>query len=192
MKVSQLRDLTRRYAAGRLAREDYLAERTRLIDGIVAGEIDIHYRELEPAQSARARSSQAQWLVTGGIMMLVGLLLIALLAYFIDEGGATTRPTGDTPGSAAHTPGIGALEQFMRARDWSDASLQELEADWNALSAFQRENARRSAAYRRLKHETAQRIVEQEALLAAGKMEALLKVTRLRAFAERLGIPVEP
>lgn len=192
MKASQLRDLTRKYAGGALGREAYLAERTRLIEGVVSGEIELHYRELGPVVPAGAHA-QKHWLFTGGSIMLVGLLLIALLAYFIEDDSqrAQAGTTAPIP-PAAGNPGAKRLDTFMNAADWSEASLEKLEKDWLALSAFHQENARRSASFQRLKYETSQRITEQEALLAAGRMEALLQATRLRKFAERLGMETDP
>ncbi len=189
MKASQLRDLTRRYAAGKLDREEYLAERAQLIDGIVAGNIEIRYRVLEPAEAgARAPVAQKQWLFAGGSIMLVGLLLVALLTYFLDDHAAPEPPA---IAEAVVDPGVDLLRQFLKADDWSNSAVQQLENDWGALTPFHQESARRSANYRRLKHETVQRIHEQEALLATGEMEALLQATRLREFAERLNMPLE-
>ncbi|HEX7046773.1 MAG TPA: hypothetical protein VF275_04265 [Gammaproteobacteria bacterium] len=193
MKASELRDLTRKYAGGKLGREEYLAERARLIGGVVAGDIELHYRELEPA-GARRDSARAQkhWLLPTGSVLLVGLLIIALLAYFID-GEDTRRDTGNKAVAApvVENPGALRLDAFMSAGDWSETALAQLEKDWVALSAFHQENARRSPSFQRLKYETSQRITEQQALLTAGKMEALLQATRLREFAEQLGIKTD-
>lgn len=191
MKVSQLRDLTRKYAAGKIGREEYLDQRKRLIDGIVAGEIEIRYREIEPPAPPKRNAGQKKWWYAGGTVMLVGLLLIALLAHFFDDGAQ--RADADRAAAAASPadPGAELLREFLRSADWSDASLTAMEQEWNALTAFQRESARRSSWYRRVKHETSQRIREQEALLAAGEMEALLRAGRLREFAETLGIQTQ-
>lgn len=188
MKASQLRDLTRRYAAGNLGRDEYVAERARLIDGIVRGDIAIVYRDLDPAGSvANGTGGHKHWLLAGGSVMLVGLLLVALLVYFLDDN---THASADTVAAdVVKEPGVELLQRFLDGGDWSEASVQRLEDEWTKLTAFEQESARRSAGYRRLKHETTRRIREQEALLAAGEMEALLQATRLRAFAERLGIP---
>ena len=190
MKASQLRDLTRRYAGGQLGREEYEAERTRLIDGIVSGRIVLRYRELEPGAS-QAPPVARHRLLTGGTITLAALLLVALLVYFIDSdaGRGETSPVATAP---AENPGAKRLDAFMSAGDWSETSLAQLESDWSQLSAFHRENARRSPSFQRLKYETGRRITEQEALLAAGEMEALLQAARLREFARQLGMPADP
>lgn len=193
MKASELRDLTRKYAGGKLGREEYLAERARLITGIVAGDIKLQHRELEPAGIKSSNApAQKHWLLTAGSIMLIGLLLIALLAYFIDQED-TRRDTGDKAVAApvAENPGAMRLDAFMSTGDWSESALAQLEKEWRALSAFHQENARRSPSFQRLKYETSQRITEQQALLTAGKMEALLQATRLRKFAEQLGIKTD-
>lgn len=190
MKASQLRDLTRKYAAGNLGRDEYVTARARLIDGIVRGDIEIVYRDLDPAsRTANTTAGQKHWLLAGGSIMLIGLLLVALLVYFLDDNTPRTPAAGGAAADVVKEPGVELLQHFLDAGDWSEASVQRLEDDWTKLTAFERESARRSAGYRRLKYETTRRIREQEALLAAGQMEALLLATRLQAFAERLGIP---
>lgn len=188
MKASQLRDLTRKYAAGGLAREDYVAERKRLIEGVVSGEIELRHRNLEPAIKANGGNSERKrWLVLGGSILLVGMLLVAVLAYFVgDNTGREAAGTKAAPVSALE-PGSDLLREFVQAGQWSNEALDSLEAKWQQLTAFQQESARRSTAYRQLKHETNQRIIEQEALLAAGEMDALLMAGRLREFAGKLG-----
>lgn len=188
MKASQLRDLTRKYAAGNLARDAYVVERARLIEGIVRGDIEIVYRNLDPSTITTPRSgSLRHWLLVSGSAMLVGLLLVALLVYFLDD--STHEITGTVAMDPVMEPGVELLQRFLDGGDWSEASVRKLEDDWTKLTAFEQESARRSPGYRRLKHETTRRILEQEALLATGEMEAFLQVTRLRTFAERLGIP---
>lgn len=191
MKASQLRDLTRRYAAGVLARDEYVAERKRLIDGIVSGEIELRYRSLEPAHEHGSGGGRKRWLVIGGSLMLIGMLLVAVLAYFLDDSAGKNNRETKPSAAVASDPGTDLLREFVRAGHWSNSSLQLLENNWQQLTPFQQESARRSAAYRQLKHETNQRIIEQEALMAAGEMDALLLAGRLREFAGRLGFSTD-
>lgn len=185
MKASQLRDLTREFAGGKMDRQAYVAERTRLIDGIVSGEIPIRYRELEPAAASPARPISQRWLGLAAAS-LVGLLLVALVAHYV--GSPAPDAAANQPASVPNqNPGVELLATFNGNDDWSEASLSAFEAEWNGLTAFQQENARRSADFRQLRHQTSQRIREQEALLAAGEMEALMKAVRLREFGERMG-----
>lgn len=186
MKASQLRDLTRKYAAGGLARAEYLAERKRLINGIVSGEIELRYRSLEPAGKAMHNGGRKPWMVLTGSLLLVGMLLVALLAYFM-EGDNQQAIAEATPAPTAPEPGVELLRSFAQSGQWSNDALASLESNWQQLTPFQQESARRSPAYRQLRHETNQRIIEQEALLAAGEMDALLVVGRLREFAGKLG-----
>lgn len=191
MKASQLRDLTRKYASGGIAREEYAAERNRLIDGIVSGEIELRYRSLEPASKAtRDNNGRLRWLVMGGSLLLVGMLLVAVMTYFMESGSQRTA-TEATPPPSAPEPGTRLLREFVQSGQWSAEALKSLEANWRQLTPFQQESARRSPVYRQLKHETHQRIIEQEALLAAGEMDALLLAGRLREFAGKLGFTVD-
>ncbi|HEX7030583.1 MAG TPA: hypothetical protein VF254_08300 [Gammaproteobacteria bacterium] len=191
MKASQLRDLTREFAAGRIDRQAYVAERRRLIEGIVSGEIEIRYRELEPATRPSEEPRRQRWptLAAGA---LVSLLLAALFIHFF--GAAPTTPASASTQAVPAPPGkpgVELLARFNQDGQWSATAIDAFEREWNALTPFQQENARRSAEYRQLKHETAERIREQEALLATGKMEALMEAVRLREFGERMGFPPE-
>lgn len=186
MKASQLRDLTRKYASGGLARAEYVAERKRLIDGIVSGEIELRYRSLEPAGKVNHNGERKRWMVLAGSVLLVGMLLVAVLAYFMEADDQRAMVEA-TPPPSTPEPGVELLRAFAESGQWSNDALASLETDWQQLTPFQQESARRSAAYRQLKHETNQRIIEQEALLAAGEMEALLVAGRLREFAGKLG-----
>jgi len=186
MKSSQLRDLTRKYAAGGLDRDEYIAERKRLIDGVVAGELDLRYRDVGPAAPVDWHASRRRWWIVGGTLMLVGMLLVAVVAYFLDPDGSNKDPvTAVSPVPA--DPGADLLHDFVRQGQWTQASLDALESDWQKLTPFQQESARRSSFYRHMKHETSQRILEQEALLATGEVDALLLVARLREFADKVG-----
>lgn len=186
MKASQLRDLTRRYAAGLLGRDEYLDERKRLIDAIVAGTAEIKYRDLDRASGIKKATRRPPWWITAGTLMLVGLLLAAIAAYFLDPT-SNQEQKPEAVNVAPPNPAVHLLTGFLNQGNWTLESLESLESQWQDLSAFQQESARRSAYYRQLKHETGQRITEQEALLAAGEMDALLLAGRLREFAERMG-----
>lgn len=191
MKISQLRDLTRRYAAGGIEREEYLAQRSRLIDGMVAGEIEIRHRELNASAETRTvdRARHRYW-YGSGTLLLLALLVLAVVTYFLVEQPEPPPPVlSDVP--TVNSPGE-SFVVFLQKTDWNEPSLAELESQWIATPTFEQENVRRSSIYRRLKNATAQRIREQEALVAAGETEALLKVARLRNFAQRLGFEKAP
>lgn len=189
MKASQLRDLTRKYAAGGMPRDAYVAERTRLIDDIVAGRVQLKYRELEPASAPAHGGARRRWWLTGGSIVLVGMLLLAAVAYFV--GSAPEQSVDAAAPPVAPPAGTLLLKEFIERNAWEAEELQALETRWDALPPFQQESARRSSWYRRLKHEAGQRVSEQEALLAAGQMDALLVAARLREFADRMGIVLD-
>lgn len=191
MKVSQLRDLTRKYAAGGISRDEYLAQRTRLIDGMVSGEVEIRYRDITaPAAGVNRPSMGSRWYRSSSALLLV-LLVLALVVYFVVD-----RPQPTPSASSAVAPAVDPRDmlfvEFLQNQDWAEPSLAQMESQWNEMSGFEQENARRSSVYRRLKNATAQRIREQEALVAAGETEALLQVARLRDFAQRLGFEKAP
>lgn len=186
MKVSQLRDLTRKFASGGLSEDEYRRERGKLIDGIVNGDIQPRYRELHPEDLAKrpAGTNQRRGLGIAAALVLVALLLAAVLVQFMS-------PEEDSTASAASEnvvqpePGVELLKTFLEQDAWDDNSLEAMESQWSALTGFEREAARNSHWYRRLKAQTESRIREYEAL-AIDNPQALLQAARLRMFAERL------
>ena len=189
MKASQLRDLTRRYANGGMTRDAYIAERTRLIDGVVGGEVRLQYRSIEVPNATASTGALRRWWMIGGTLLLIGMLLVAIAAYFLgDADPAKTEPNTTT---TVADPGVDLLRNFLREKQWNPAALESFESSWRTLTPFQQESVRRSSAWRQAKHEMNQRILEQEALLAAGEMDALLEAGRLREFAERIGFATE-
>ena len=186
MKVSQLRDLTRKFAAGGLSEDEYRRERGKLIDGIVNGDIQPRYREIHPEDIAKRPVGTRRRRVMGiaAALVLVALLLAAVLVQFMSPTDDTAaRASGDN--IAQPEPGVELLRSFLEQDSWDDNSLENMESQWNALSGFEREAARNSHHYRRLKAQTESRIREYEAL-AIDNPQALLQAARLRMFAERL------
>lgn len=188
MKVSQLRDLTRKYASGRISREEYLAERKRMLDAITSGEETARYRELEPDTGAdgERRLPRSRTLIAASL--LIFLLLVAFATHLLSNGPAEdTRSSADSA-PAPENPAIVLIREFNDQDDWSANALSALENDWNKLSAAQRTTARNSVPYRRLRREVDARIREHEALVASGgDPNALMKAARLRMFVERMG-----
>lgn len=189
MKVSQLRDLTRKFAAGGMPEDEYRRERAKLIDGIVNGDISPRYREIHPTELSDrpVRRERRQLLAIGGAVVLVTLLVTALLVQFMAPGASpgTSQDAEDPAANTQVEPGVLLLRDFLQQDTWDDASLEVMEDDWNALSGFEREAARRSHLYRRLKARTESHIREYEAL-AVDNPQALLQAARLRTFAARL------
>lgn len=187
MKVSQLRDLTRKYASGGLKREAYLKERQRLIDAITAGEETPRYREIDTQPVDRARKMRVpanRTRLAASALLLV--LVIAFLTHFLTD--TTPGPVDPSTQQSPNTnPAIVLLQSFNDRDDWSEPTLRKLETEWQATTPSAREVARSSVAYRRLKREVNARIREQEALITTGdEPDALMQAARLRMFAERL------
>lgn len=187
MKVSQLRDLTRKFAAGGLSEDDYRRERSKLIEGIVNGDVQPKYREIHPAEPGKQNSAgkRRRLLAIGGALVLLALLAAAVIVQVMTPDMNAGAETADGNATAQAEPGVILLREFLRQNNWDDAGLEGLERDWSSLSGFEREAARRSHLYRRLKAQTESRIKEYEAL-AVDNPQALLQAARLRMFAERL------
>lgn len=187
MKVSQLRDLTRKYASGGLEREAYLKERRRLIDAITAGEEKPRYREIDTQPADQARKSRLpanRTRLAASTLLLV--LVVAFLAHFL-TGTASDPVEPPARQNTSTNPAVSLLQSFNDTDDWSESTLRELETEWQATAPSAREAARASVAYRRLKREVDARIREQEALITTGdEPDALMQAARLRMLAERL------
>ncbi|MDX1454272.1 MAG: hypothetical protein R3217_02340 [Gammaproteobacteria bacterium] len=180
MKVSQLRDLTRKFASGGMPEEDYRRERGKLIDAIVNGDVSIKYRDIRPTNRPQATPKVDRRKL---IMLSVGVLLIAMLAISLLIQ-LTSQPA-EEPAEIVikEQPGVELLRGFVEADRWDEPTLENLESNWQELTGFERETARQSLWYRRLKSQAESRIKEYEAL---GTPEGLMQAARLRVFAERM------
>lgn len=187
MKVSQLRDLTRKYASGALEREAYLEERKRLIDAITAGEEPARYREIDTQPVGRTRPATPTRRARLAASVLLLVLVIAFMAHFFssNESNSSGNPIQQT--TADRNPATELLQSFNDRDDWSESSLRQVEKEWQSLAPASRQAGKGSVAYRRLKREVNARIREQEALITTdGEPDALMQAARLRMFAERL------
>lgn len=195
MKASQLRDLSRKYASGKMSRENYLAERRRLIEAITRGEMELTYRELDPLSggnhSSRGSRPSRTMIAAAGLLLV---LLVAFTTHFLSGNGNkvendTSSPTTRTQEDNFTQAAVDALENFAATDDWSDTALAQLESRWKGFTDAERSAARDTVVFRRLSREVQARIREHEALVAAGgNPDALMRAARLRMFAEKLGL----
>lgn len=184
MKVSPLRDLTRKFAAGGMDEQAFRSERRALIDGIVAGRIPLEYRDIsgKPAGSAKGPNRRKPVLVAGMIGLPV-LLVTALLLQLLNAPEPVESPA---PVVVAETnPGIEMIREMLKENEWDESGLAEMETTWSSLSAFQRETARRSNWHKRIVDETETRIRDYE-MFAADDPENLRRALRLKLFLEKL------
>lgn len=190
MRASPLRELARRYAAGNLRREDYLAQRSQLIRAYVSGRQAIAYRDARPVVLVRQRALNG-WLIA----LAAGVpLLLALLIWLALPARPPDAPTGTNAAAQQRADATGEklIAGFLNEGDWSESRLQAFELDWMELTPFQRETARRSPWYRRLDAAVHRKLGELDALQALQEdPRARLREIRLRDFARRMGIELE-
>ncbi|GMQ75579.1 MAG: hypothetical protein BMS9Abin01_0832 [Gammaproteobacteria bacterium] len=197
MNKSQLRRLAREYATGRLGHDEYLEQRSELIDAIVAGEIAIESSADSTADFAAARprdrgirSTPLPLIIGAGVVIAVIWAFLAsretIVPGAVDQ--TASRQARGKPVSVARV----LVEEFLATRDWSRESVTGFRDNWNALTPNEQAAARAAPWFRRLA-ETLREEINAHKALAEFDDSGLSSTTgkRLEGFGEFLGIDAE-
>lgn len=188
MHASPLRQLVRRYAAGNMSRDDYLAQRRSLINAYAGGK-HIDYHSHRPIVLIRG----PYWL-RPLVFAAIGLMIIFIgVLLWLPDTPSREPSTATTTSQPAAKSGAGAqlLSKFLSTQDWSPTNMEKFQRDWLALSEFERERARDSLWHRRLVAKTQQKLREIEALQAINPDPQLgLQKEKLRHFLKLLQQPL--
>ena len=183
MKYSQVRDLARRYATGKLSQESYRSQRRALIDSITGGGVQLSYRNDE-LRSPRSRSHTRLIAIAATVLTVVILGAIVLVKR-PGRGHGAAEAVATAPVAAPVDPGPDLVRTFMDADDWTDTSLQAFERRWQDLGAEQQGKARTSSTYPRLVNEVRRQVISEKAIAGSGGVDAHLM--ELQKLAKTLG-----
>jgi hypothetical protein len=179
VKSSQVRDLARRYATGKLSQESYRSQRRELIDSITGGGAQLAYRSDERAV-AKPRSSAKLLGLTVVVVVAVGIGTVLVLRHSNHshaEGGAQAATVAVAPAAA---PGPDLVRNFVETDDWTDGSLQSFERRWDSLGTDEQTKAKGSAMYGRLLSEVRQQVDSEKAIAGdAGNDAHLVELQKL-------------
>lgn len=197
MNRSQVRRLAREYATGRLEYDDYVRERSELIDGIESGTIVIESTTESTTDLTAARSLD-QTIRNTPLRLIIGICVLIAVVWAFLLPSETTSPgradgTTDTgiPGKRESTART-LVEKFLVTRDWSGQSLAEFRDNWNALTPNEQAEARASLWFRRLAEALREEINAHKALAEFdGSGLSTTTGKRLASFGEFLGIDAE-
>jgi|GEM_PF-6995116 len=190
MRSSQVRDLARRYATGKLSQESYRSQRRSLIDSITGGTVALAYREEKPPVKRPRFDSK-----------LVGLTVVVLIAVgvgvvlAIKRSDAAHAPASGTAQAAVapaapvvpQAPGPALVHTFVDADDWTDGSLQSFERRWQSLGTDEQAKAKDSLTYPRLVSEVRQQIDSEKAVTGSNSAGDA-HLTELLKLAKILGV----
>ena len=197
MNKSQLRRLAREYATGRLEHDEYLEQRSELIDAIVAGEIAIESSADSTVEFAAAhprdhgiRGSRLPLIIGAGVVIAVVWAFLASRES-IAPGAGDQGASRQVPGKPMPVARV-LVEEFLATRDWSRESVAEFRDNWNALTPNEQAAARAAPWFRRLA-ETLREEINAHKALAEFDDSGLSSTTgkRLEGFGEFLGIDAE-
>lgn len=183
MKSSQVRDLARRYATGKLSQESYRSQRRALIDSITGGSAQLAYRSDERAV-AKPRTGGAKLLaITVVVLVAAGIGTVMLLkrsSHTHVPGAAQAATTSAIPVAAPVAPGPDLVRSFVETDDWTDGSLQTFQRRWLGLGADERAKAKDSPIYGRFLSEVRQQVDTEKAIAGdAGNDAHLMELQRL-------------
>jgi hypothetical protein len=188
MKSSQVRDLARRYATGKLSQESYRSQRRALIDSITAGSAQLAYRSDERAV-AKPRSKVRPLGIAVVVVLIAGGIGTVLLLRHSDRihtpGGAQAATVAVPVAAAA--PGPDLVRTFVETDDWTDGSLQNFQRRWDGLGVDEQAKAKDSPVYGRLMSEVRQQ-VDSEKAVAGGDAGSDAHLVQLQKLAKTLGV----
>ena len=190
MKSSQVRDLARRYATGKLSQESYRSQRRSLIDSITADQVHLAYRQDERAASRRSRLNTKSL----GLMMVavvVAGICVALLMRHGGKGHGAQAAANAAPAAPPAAPGPDLVQQFVDANDWTDGNIQNFERRWISLGTDEQAKARDSATYPRLLSSVRLQITSEKAV-AGDDVAKDPHLAELQKLAKTLGTAAGP
>lgn len=183
MRSSQVRDLARRYAAGKLSQESYRSQRRALIDSITGGGVQLSYRSDE-RKAVRSRSGAKVLGVAAGALIIVCIIMVVLLKRWSHAHGQSAATVAAAPAAPA-APGPDLVRGFIETDDWTDVSLQSFERRWLGLGADEQAKAKDSPMYGRLLSEVRQQVDSEKAIAGGAGSDAHLM--ELQKLAKTLG-----
>lgn len=189
MKFSQVRDLARRYATGKLSQESYRSQRRALIDSVTEGQVPLVYRQDERAVAASRTRFNTKLL---GLVMVSIIVAGICITLFLRHGSKNQADAKGAMGRTAVTapaeePGPGLVREFVETDDWTDVSLQNFERRWMDLGADEQTKAKGSIMFPRLTSAVRQQIISEKAV-AGSAAASDPHLTELQKLASTLGV----
>jgi hypothetical protein len=198
MAYSQLRELARHFAAGRLAREEYQRQRGALLDDMVAGKVQPDYRDIV---APKASTPPVPIIDVGDdepevrrIPIILGA--VALVAA-VGAGGywylrLQTAPPPAVVAAAPIAASVTLVRDFVRAGDFSMQANEAFIGAWLALDDSARAAARADKSWSRLSVALRGAIRDQRSMAAADSSgHAAGQAARLQQFAQTIGVKVD-
>ncbi|HEY1774396.1 MAG TPA: hypothetical protein VGH91_14500 [Gammaproteobacteria bacterium] len=188
MKASQVRDLARRYATGKLSQESYRSQRRTLIDSITGGSVQLSYREEKPA-AKRPRFDSKLLGLTVVVLLLVGVGVVLAIKHSNAAHASGVAQAAVAPAAPVTppAPGPALVRSFVDADDWTDGSLQNFERRWQSLGSDEQAKAKDSLTYPRLMSEVHQQI-DSEKAVAGSNSAGDAHLVELQRLAKTLGV----
>jgi len=191
VRSSQVRDLARRYATGKLSQESYRSQRRALIDAITGGGMPLAYREEERA-AKRSRFNSRLFGLTAVVLIAAGMGVVLVVKHSSARHASGVQPA--MPPAAPATPlaaGPALVRTFIDADDWTDGSLQSFGRRWQSLGSDEQAKAKDSLMYPRLVSEVRQQI-DSEKAVAGSNSAGDLHLMELQKLAKTLGVSAAP
>ena len=191
MRSSQVRDLARRYATGKLSQESYRSQRRTLIDSITGGAVQLAYREEKPAAKRPRFDSKLLGLIAVVLIVLGVGTVLAIKHSNKAASGAAQAAVTPAPPVTPPAPGPALVRSFVDADDWTDAGLQSFERRWQSLGSDEQAKAKDSLTYPRLMSEVRQQI-DSEKAVAGSNSAGDAHLMELQKLAKTLGVSAGP
>lgn len=208
MSTLKLRGLAKAYSDGLIDRKQYIHERRQLIDGIVAGELEITpYEAPEPAAAAPVERTFSDGEATlempnpesevetipvtpvkprrSGRTLVLSLFGVAALAYAawhmmgrVDSETPTTPAMSTTEIPETPNPAGVLLDGFLDENTWLPQRIEGFMLAWEQEPLAAREALEDTPTMRRAADLITQQIIEEKALFELGERDTALRKQR--------------
>lgn len=201
MSATNLRQLSRDYAQGKITVDEYRSQRASLLNGLVDGTVPL--KPFEPPAPAAAPVSEPdagsprdgestlriaqtsgamKWVATAAVVLIVG----GAAGYFMMGRKPAPAPTvsASPPAAQAVSAAAGAIQAFLEKKDWQPESLDRFFSDWVKLDLNQRKKASDTPLYKHFSDEAYAQLVEEQTLVdLGGDPDAVKRQKHLLQFA---------
>ena len=204
MSATNLRQLSRDYAQGKITVDEYRSERASLLNGLVDGTVPL--KPFEPPAPSMAPVSEPaavsprdgestlrlaqtsgaiKWVATAVVILIVGVAT----SYFMMGRKPASAPTvsASPPAAQPVSAAAGTIQAFLEKKDWQPESLDRFFSDWVKLDLNQREKASNTPLYKHFSDETYAQLVEEQTLVdLGGDPDAVKRQKHLLQFAAHM------
>jgi uncharacterized membrane protein len=148
----------------------------------------------EQPSPAKTNKKLPLMFISVSAVIVISLIIVVILFYPKPPGSATTETSNEAQATSAaatvsaNMAGESLIADFLKQKNWSEASLETFMNSWSTLSQEERDSAKPSKRMQRMHDSIYKQFLEEKALSSIDSEKATLKQQKLIEFANAIGI----